>query len=108
MDTKKSTIAKRVRQITSMCDPRAYCCTKSNWIRSSRLWNNMPRQHSLGLLACIFAARKKSQEDIFAGRYFREKISSREHYIRENIFSGKYLKFTFRENFLPRKKSVIL
>ena len=80
----------------------------------------MPRQHSLGLLGCIFAARKTSQEDIFAGRYFREKIfsrevifagryfrgkiSSREHYIRENIFSRKYFKFSFRENFLPRKK----
>ena len=39
-DTKKSTIAKQVRQITPMCDPkttRAYCCTKPNWIGSSRL-----------------------------------------------------------------------
>ena len=39
-DTKKSTIAKRVGQITPMCDPRttrAYCCTKPNWIGSSRL-----------------------------------------------------------------------
>ena len=42
-------------------------------------------------------------EDIFAGRFFRGKIFSREQYIRENIFSRKYLKFTFRENFLPRK-----
>ena len=36
--TKKSTIAKRVGQITPMCDPkttRAYCCTKPNWIGSS-------------------------------------------------------------------------
>ena len=76
--------------------------------------------HNLGLLAYIFAARKKSsredifagryfrerilsREDIFAGRYFRGKIFSREQYIRENIFSRKYFKFTFREIFLPRK-----
>ena len=87
-DTKKSTIAKRVGQITPMCDPktnRAYCCTKPNWICSSRLWSNMPRPHSLGLLAYIFAAREKnavrcfrgkifSREDIFAGSDFRGKI----------------------------------
>ena len=126
-DTKKCTMAKRVGQITPMCDPkitRAYCCTKPNWIGSSRFWNNRPRPHSLGLLAYIFAALKKSQEDIFAGRYFREKIFSREdifagfifagryyrgkifsreQYIRENIFSRKYFKLTFRENFFPRK-----
>ena len=81
-DSTKSTIAKRVGQITPMCDPkinRAYCCTKPNWIESSRLWNNRPRPHSLGLLAYIFAARKK-----IAGRYFRGKIFSR-----EDIFSGR-------------------
>ena len=88
-------------------------------IGSSRLWNDRPKPHSLGLLAYIFAARKKSQEDIFgesyfrekifsrevifAGRYFRGKIFSREQYIRENIFSRKYFKFTFREIFFPRK-----
>ena len=61
-----------------------------------------------------------SREDIFAGRYFRvnsksenisnslfAKFSSREnkvlYSIRENIFSRKYFKFTFREIFLPRK-----
>ena len=66
----------------------------------------------------IFAARKQfagryfrgkifSREDIFARRNFREKIFSREQYIRENIFSRKYLKFTFRKNFLPRKYRVI-
>ena len=87
-DTKKSTIAKRVGQITPMCDPkttRAYCCTKPNWISrfdTCRLWNNRPRPHSLGLLANIFAARKKnrrkifSREDFFARRYFRENISN--------------------------------
>ena len=75
-----------------MCDPkttRAYCCTQPNWIWSSRLWDNRPRPHSLGLLAYIFAAPKKlagryfrgkifSREDIFAGSYFRVKIFSRE------------------------------
>ena len=38
-DTEKSTIAKRVGQMTPMCDPkttRDYCCTKPNWIWSSR------------------------------------------------------------------------
>ena len=94
MYTTKSTIAKRIGQITPMLDPkttRAYCCTKLNWIGSSRsrLWNNRPIPHSLGLLAYIFAARKKiagryfrgkifSREDIFAGSYFRGKIFSRE------------------------------
>ena len=66
-----------------MCDPkttRAYCCTQPNWIWSSRLWDNRPRPHSLGLLAYIFAARKK-----LAGRYFRGKIFSR-----EDIFAGSY------------------
>ena len=77
---------------------------------------------SLGLLAYISAARKKrifsredifargyfrekifSREDIFAGRYFYGKKFSREQYIRENIFSRKYLKFIFREIFFPRK-----
>ena len=91
-DTKKSTIAMRVGQITPMCDPkttRTYCCTKPNWIGSPRLWNNRPRPHSMGLLAHIFAARKQfagryfrgkrfSREDIFAGSYFRGKIFSRE------------------------------
>ena len=73
-DTKKSTIAKRVGQITPTCDPktiRAYCCTKPNWIGSPRLWNDRPRPHSLGLLAYMLAAWKK-----FAGRYFRGKIFS--------------------------------
>ena len=72
-----------------MRDPkttRAYCCTKPNCIGSSRLWNNKPRLHSIGLLVYI-AARKKSQEDIFAGRYFREKIFSR-----EVIFAGRYFR----------------
>ena len=50
-----------------------------------------------------FRERIFSREDIFAGRYFRGKIFSREQYIRENIFSRKYLKFTFREIFFPRK-----
>ena len=119
-DTKKSTIAKRVGQITPMCDPkttRAYCCTKPNWISrfdNCRLWNNRPRPHSLGLLANIFAARKKfagryfrekifSREDIFAGSYFRGKIFSREDIFAWTVYSRKYFKFTFRENFLPRK-----
>ena len=71
-------MAKRVGQLTPICYPkttRAYCCTKPNWIGSSRLWNTRPRPHSLG------------QEDIFAGRYFREKIFSR-----EIIFAGKYFR----------------
>ena len=46
----------------------------------------MPRPHSLGF-AYIFAARKKSQEDIFAGRNFRENIFSR-----EVIFAGRYFR----------------
>ena len=65
--------------------------------------------HNLGLLAYIFAARKKiarkyfrgrifSREDIFAGRYFRvnsifAKISSR-----ENISNSLFAKFSSREN----------
>ena len=57
---------------------------KPNWIGSSRLWYNMPRPHSLSLLAYIFVARKKtgrkifSREDIFARKYFRGKLFSRE------------------------------
>ena len=58
----------------------------------------MPRPHSLGLLAYIFAAWKQiagryfrrkifSREDTFAGSYFRGKIFSREQY----IYSLKYL-----------------
>ena len=54
--------------------------------------------HNLGLLAYIFAARKKiagkyfrgrifSREDIFARGYFREKIFSR-----EDIFAGRYFR----------------
>ena len=100
---------------------RAYCCRKPNWIGSSRLWNNRPRPHSLGIgyIAYIFAAWKTSREDIFVGRYFRErifsredifagryfrgKIFSREQYIRDNMFSRKYFKFTFREIFLRSK-----
>ena len=95
-----------------MCDPkttRAYCCTKPNWIGSSRLWNNRHRPHSLGLLAYIFEARKKfagiyfrgklfSREDIFAGIYFRVNsifaiISSR-----ENISNSLFAKMSSREN----------
>ena len=75
-DTKKSTIAERVGQITQMIHAettRSYCCTKPNWIGSSMLWNNRPRSHSLGILACKFAARKNIR-----GRYFRGKIFSRE------------------------------
>ena len=89
---------------------RAYCCTKHiNWIRSCRLWNNRPRPQSLGIVAYIFAARKNiagryfrerifSREDIFAGRYFRvnsifAKISSR-----ENISNSLFAKFSSREN----------
>ena len=120
-DTTKSTIAMRVGQFTPMCDPKATrtCCTKPNWIGSPRLWNNRPRPHSMGLLGHIVAHENNSQEDIFAGRdfrekifsrevifagrYFRGKIFSREQYIRENNFSRKYFKFSFRENFLPRK-----
>ena len=90
-----------------------------------RLRNNQFRglPHNLGLLAYIFTGKNRgnifsredifagsyfrerifSREDIFAGRYFRGKIFSREPYIRENIFSRKYFKFTFREIFLPRK-----
>ena len=86
-DTKKSTIAMRVGQITPMCDPkttRTYCCTKPNWIWSPRLWNNMPRPHSMGLLAHIICGTKTirrkifSREEIFARRYFRGKLFSRE------------------------------
>ena len=104
-----------------MCDPkttRAYCCTQPNWIGSSRLWNDRPRPHSLGLVAYMFAVREKiaeryfrgkifSREDIFAGSYFRGKIFSREQYIRENIFSRKYFKFIFRENFSRENKDKI-
>ena len=83
-----------------MCDPkttRAYCCTKPNWIGFSRLWNNKPRSHSLGLLAYIFAARKNSLEDIFAGSYFRAKIFSR-----EVIFAGRY----FRGKIISRNQYI--
>ena len=41
----------------------------------------------LGLLAYIFAARKNSQQYIFAGRYFRGKLFSR-----EDIFAGRYFR----------------
>ena len=95
-----------------MCDAkttRAYCCTTPNWIGSSRLWNNRPRPHSLGILAYIFAARKQfagrnfhgkifSREDIFAGGYFRGKIFSREQCIRENISNSLFAKISSREN----------
>ena len=108
----KSIIAKRVGQIIPMCDSkttRTYWCTKSNWTGSSRLWNNRPRPHSLGLLAYIFAARKKlagryflgkifSREVIFAGSYFRGKIFSREQYIRENISNSLFAQISSREN----------
>ena len=74
---------------------RANCCTKPNLIGSSRLWNNRLRPHSLELLAYIFAARKQ-----IAGRYFRERIFSR-----EVIFAGRYFcvniifaKISSREN----------
>ena len=94
-DTKKSSIAKRDGQTTPMCNQK-------NTI-------GRPRPHSLGLLAYLCAARKQfagryfrekifSRVVIFGGRYFRGKIFSREQYIRENIFSRKYFKFTFREN----------
>ena len=98
---------------------RAYCCTKPNWIGSSRLWNTRPRPHSLGLPAYIFAARKKiagkyfrgkifSREDIFAGSYFRGKIFSREDIFAWRVYSRKYLlakifKIPFSRNFLPAK-----
>ena len=120
----KSTMAKRVGQITPICYPkttRAYCCTKPNWIGSSRsrLWNTRPRPHSLGLPAYIFAARKKiagryfrgkifSREDIFAGSYFRGKIFSREDIFAWTVYSRKYLlanifQIPFSRNFLPAK-----
>ena len=111
-----------------MCDPETteayrgvYCCTKPNWIGSSRLWNNRPRPHSLGLLAYIIKYLrhgKNSQEDIFAGRYFREKIFSREvifagRYFRGKIFSreqysrkyllAKIFQIDFSRKFLPAK-----
>ena len=100
-------MAKRVGQITPIWNPktaRAYCCTKPNWIGSSRLWNTRPRLHSIGLPAYIFAARKQNRrkiflrEDIFARRYFRvdsifAKISSR-----ENISNHIFAKFSSREN----------
>ena len=97
-DTKTSTIGKRVGQITPMCDPKttmAYCCTKPNWIGSSRLWNNMPRLHSLGLLAYIeFYLRhgKNVKEDISAGRYFRV-----------NSIFAKISKIHFSRKFPPAK-----
>ena len=105
-DTKKSTIEKRLGQITPMSDPqttRANCCTKPNWIGSSRLWNNRPRPHSLGLLGYIFAGRKKSREDIFggggiiAGRYFRVNSNSRKYLL------AKIFKIHFSRRFPPAK-----
>ena len=115
--TKKSTMAKRVGQITHMCYPtttRAYCCTNPNWIGSSRLWNTRHRPHGLGLPAYIFAVRKKIAGRFFAGRYFREKIFSREDIFagiyfrvdsifakissRENISNPIFAKFSSREN----------
>ena len=120
-DTNKSTMAKRVGQITPICYPkttRAYCCTKPNWI-GSRLWNTRPRPHSLGLPAYILAAQKKiagkyfrgkifSREDIFAGSYFRGKIFSREDIFAWTVYSRKYLlakifQIPFSRNFLPAK-----
>ena len=85
-----------------MCDPkttRADGCTQPNWIGSSRLWNNIPRPHSLGLPAYIIICGTEklagryvrgkifSREDIFAGSYFRGKIFSR-----EDIFAGSYFR----------------
>ena len=64
---------------------------------------NSEKEATMTKQANDFRGRIFSREDIFAGRYFRGKIFSREEYIRENIFSRKYLKFTFREIFLPRK-----
>ena len=125
-DTKKSTMAKRVGQITPICYPkttRAYCCTKPNWIGSSRLWNTRPRPHCLGLPAYIFAARKKiagryfrgkifSREDFFAGSYFHGKIFSRENIFAWTVYSRKYLLakiflIPFSRNFLPAKIIVL-
>ena len=100
---------------------RAYCCTKPNWIGFSRLWDNMPRPHSLGTLAYIFAARKKiagryfrvnnyifargyfrekifSREDIFAGSYFRVNIIFAKISSRENISNSLFAKFSSHEN----------
>ena len=105
-----------------MGDPnttRANCCTKPNWIGSSRLWNNRPRPHRLGLLAYIFAARIKfagryfrgkifSRDDIFAGTYFRGKIFSREDIFARTVYSRKYLlakifQIHFSRKFPPAK-----
>ena len=101
---------------------RAYCCTKPNWIGSSRLWNNRPRPHSLGIgptslhICGTEQIRGKifSREDIFARGYFREKIFSREDIFagryfrvnsifakicsRENISNSHFAKFSSREN----------
>ena len=78
-------MAKRVGQMTPMCDPKTTTVAQSLIYRVRKI-------------DCIFAARKK-----IAGRYFRGKIFSSEKYIRQNIFSRKYLKLTFREIFLPLK-----
>ena len=64
---------------------------------------NSEKEATMTKQANDFRGRIFSPEDIFARGYFRGKIFSREQYIRENIFSRKYFKFTFREIFLPRK-----
>ena len=63
---------------------------------------NSEKEATMTKQAKDFRGRIFSREDIFARGYFRGKIFSREQ-IRENIFSRKYFKFTFREIFLPRK-----
>ena len=78
------------------------------------LCNNRPRPHSLGILAYIFAARKKnrgkifSREDIFVREYFRGKIFSREDIFACTVYSRKYLlakifQIHFSRNFPPAK-----
>ena len=86
--TKKSIIAKRVRQITLIYTTQYCCCTK--------------KICRITLLAYIFAKRKKSRANISAGGYFRGKIFSREQYIRENILA-KIFQIHFSRNFPPAK-----
>ena len=64
---------------------------------------NSEKEATLTKQANDFRGRIFSRGDIFARGYFREKIFSREdiYCSRENIFSRKYFKFTFREIFLP-------
>ena len=73
--TKKSIIAKRVRQITLFFTKQYCCCTKSSYGIIGPITHNLRLKKIAGK---YFRGRIFSREDIFARGYFREKIFSRE------------------------------